>query len=284
MSDVRPEQESDHDRAGPDPADEPTTGPPAGASTAGPPAGASAAGPLGGASAARPRARAIPAPSPGPEAEAGGDDPSDGRDAGIDAVTSSGTGPDTDHDHDHDADLDAGATSAGPEPDLKARRRRRLFIGGIVAGAALIVIALCAGGLAVIATVSGFRDGAADAREDRQLRDSACLGLETRLNRLTPPGATLTPQARAVAVRDENAAARIYITQVGGERTADNWRQLIDARAAFADALDAQAKTRTPAFFVAPAAGDGRAVTDQLARQSPAACAGAIRRLAAPEL
>ncbi|MET0494135.1 MAG: hypothetical protein ABW000_13500 [Actinoplanes sp.] len=261
MSDMRPEQEPDRDRAVTDPADEPTTGPPAGASTAPPQADASAA------------------PSPGPEAAAGHGDPGDGREAGIDAVTSSGTG------HDHDLGAGAGASAAGPEPDLKARRRRRLFIGGIVAGAALIVIALCGGGLAVIAAVSGFRDGAADAREGRQLRDSACIALETRLNRLTPPGATLTPQARAVAVRDENAAARIYVTQGGGgERTADNWRQLIDARAAFADALDAQAKTRTPAFYVAPAAGDGRAVTDQLARQSPAACAGAIRRLAAPDL
>jgi hypothetical protein len=267
---MRPEQESDRDRAVPDPADEPTTGPPAGASTADPQTGASTADPQAGASAA-PSSRAR-----------GGGDPSDGHDAGLDAVTGARAGQDAEHDH--DVDPGAGATSTGPEPELKARRRRRLFIGGIVAGAALIVVALCAGGLAVIAAVSGFRDGAADVREDRQLRDSACIGLETRLNRLTPPGATLTPQARAVAVRDENAAARIYLTQIGGERAADNWRQLIDARAAFADALDAQAKTRTPAFFVAPAAGDGRTVTDQLARQSPAACAGVIRRLAAPEL
>ena len=283
---MRPEQESDRDRAVPDPADEPTTGPPAGASTTGPPAGATAAGPLGGATASRPPGGVGAAPSPSPGASPGGDGQGDGHDAGIDAVTSAGTGPHSDHDDDHDhRDADAGGGAAGPEPDLKARRRRRLFIGGIAAGAALIVIALCAGGLAVIAAVSGFRDGAADAREDRQLRDSACIGLETRLNRLTPPGATLTPQARAVAVRDENAAARIYVTQGGGgERSADNWRQLIDARAAFADALDAQAKTRTPAFYVAPAAGDGRAVTDQLARQSPAACAGSIRRLAAPDL
>jgi hypothetical protein len=48
--------------------------------------------------------------------------------------------------------------------------------------------------------------------------------------------------------------------------------------------LDAQAKTRTPAFFVAPRTADGRAVTDELADRSPAACAGPIRRLAAPDL
>jgi hypothetical protein len=157
-------------------------------------------------------------------------------------------------------------------------------VAGIAVGAALVVIALCAGGLAVLRAVSGFRDDAADAREDRRLRDGACLDLEGRLNRLVPPGATATPQARAVAVRDENAATRIYVGRLGEQRISDGWRELLDARTAFAEALDAQAKSRTAAFFVAPAPRDGVSLADQLARWSPAACAGPIRRLAAPDL
>jgi hypothetical protein len=52
----------------------------------------------------------------------------------------------------------------------------------------------------------------------------------------------------------------------------------------FADALDRQARSRTPAFYVAPRTADGRAVTDDLVDRSPAPCAGALRRLAAPDL
>ncbi|MEU8612035.1 hypothetical protein AB0C29_29020, partial [Actinoplanes sp. NPDC048791] len=173
---------------------------------------------------------------------------------------------------------------AKAEAESKKRRRRRLFVAGISVAAAVIVIVLCAGGLAVLRAVSGFRDDAADAREDRRLRDGACLELEDRLNRLVPPGATATPQARAVAVRDENAATRIYVGRLDDQRVEDSWRELLDARTAFAEALDAQVKSRTPAFFVAPAPRDGVSLTDQLARWSPAACAGPIRRLAAPDL
>jgi hypothetical protein len=157
-------------------------------------------------------------------------------------------------------------------------------VAGISVGAALLVIAFCAGGLAVVSTVADLRDDAAEAHEDRSLRDAACLELEQRLNRLTPPGATTSPQARATAVRDENAAARIYVTQVRDRRAADGWRELVDARTAYAEGLDAQAKSRTPAFFVTPRTGDGRAVADELARSSPEACAGPLRRLAAPDL
>ncbi|PRY28237.1 hypothetical protein [Pseudosporangium ferrugineum] len=136
----------------------------------------------------------------------------------------------------------------------------------------------------MVSAFSGLRDDHADAREDRRLRDAACLELEQRLNRLVPPGATTTPQGRAVAVRDENAATRIYVNQVGDDRAVDGWRQLLDARTSYAEALDAQVKSRTPAFFVAPRTGDGRAVTDELDRFSPAPCAGPIRRLATPDL
>lgn len=164
------------------------------------------------------------------------------------------------------------------------RRKRRLLVAGIAVVGALVVGAVCAGGLAVVSALTDLRDDAADAREGRQLREAACTALETRLNRLVPPGATAGPQSRAVAVRDENAATRIYLGQVAEQRVADGWRQLLDARTSFADALDVQAKSRTPAFFVAPATPGGAALTDQLVRWSPAACVGPIRRLAAPDL
>ena len=173
---------------------------------------------------------------------------------------------------------------AGPETDARKRRRRRWLIGGIAAGAALLVIALCAGGLAVVSAIDDVRADATDAREVRRLRDTACLELEQRLNRLMPPGAATSVQGRAVAVRDENAALRIYVGQIRDSLTPDGWRQLIDARTAYAEALDTQARSRTPAFFVAPRTRDGVAVSDELVELSPDACAGPIRRLAAPDL
>jgi hypothetical protein len=171
----------------------------------------------------------------------------------------------------------------GP-PGEKERRRRRWFVAGIVAGAALIVIALCAGTFAVVSTIDGFQDRGDEAREARRLRDGECLALEQRLNRLVPAGATTTPQARAVAIRDENSAVRIYISQIRGPGDQDRWRQLLDARTAYAEALDLQAKSRTPAFYVPPRDRDGAAVTDELVDWSPEPCAGAIRRLAVPDL
>jgi hypothetical protein len=43
-------------------------------------------------------------------------------------------------------------------------------------------------------------------------------------------------------------------------------------------------KSKAPAFYVPPRAADGAAVSDQLIGRSPAACAGAVRRLAVPDL
>ena len=178
--------------------------------------------------------------------------------------------------------------SFGPLPadsgDPGQRRRRRWFRSGIAVAAAIVVIALCAGALSVVSTVNGVRDRAADAREARALRENDCLELEKRLNRLVPPGSTTGPAARATAIRDENAAVRIYVDQLDTQRDEDAWRQVLDARTVFADALDRQAKSRTPAFFVAPRTDNGLAVADQLVQWSPAPCAGPIRRLAAPEL
>jgi hypothetical protein len=176
-----------------------------------------------------------------------------------------------------------GAVAAGPA-GARQRRRRRWFLVGIGAAAVVVVVALCAGGLSVISAIGGVRDRAADARETRELRETDCLDLETRLNRLPPPGATTTPAARATAIRDENSAVRLYLDDLRSQHEEDAWRQLLDARTVFADALDRQAKSRTPAFFVAPRTTDGLAVADQIERWAPATCAGSIRRLAAPEL
>lgn len=177
----------------------------------------------------------------------------------------------------------AGAVPA-TEAGRRQRTRRRWMVAAIAAAAALVAIALCAGVLGVISAVDGVRDRRADARAERQQETTACLELEQRLNKLVPPGATGTPQARATAIRNENAALRIYVAGLAGTSEQDAWRQLLDARTAYAEALDQQVKARTPAFFVAPKTGDGSAVADQLARWSPASCAGAIRRLAAPGL
>jgi hypothetical protein len=176
-------------------------------------------------------------------------------------------------------------TGAGAgAPGDKERRRRRWFVAGISAGAALIVIVLCAGTFAVISAIDGVQDRNEEVREARRVRDAECLGLEQRLNRLLPPGATTTPQARAVAIRDENSAVRIYVSQLRDPGDQDGWRQLLDARTAYAEALDLQAKSRTPAFYVPPRAPDGVAVTDELVDWSPEPCAGPIRRLAVPDL
>jgi hypothetical protein len=178
--------------------------------------------------------------------------------------------------------------SFGPLPadpgDPRQRRRRRWFITGIAVAAVIVVVALCTGALSVVSAVNGVRDRAADVRAARTLRENDCLDLEKRLNRLIPPGSTTGPAARATAVRDENAAVRIYVGQLDTQRDEDAWRQLLDARTVFADALDRQAKSRTPAFYVAPRTDNGLAVADQLMEWSPEQCAGAIRRLAAPEL
>ncbi|MFI5932934.1 hypothetical protein [Actinoplanes sp. NPDC051494] len=171
-------------------------------------------------------------------------------------------------------------SAGGSEVDPAKRRRRRWFLGAVGAGAALIVAVLCAGGVAVVAAVSGFRDDADELQEERQVHNAACLELEGQLNRLVPPGATTATAARADAVRDENAALRIYIGQLPAGRAADGWRQLVDARTAYAEALGGDA----PAFYAAPRDAEGRAVSDELVRLSPSGCAGPIRRLQAPDL
>jgi len=273
VSDTPRDQGRNSDRTGADDAVEPTTGPPAGAVAAG---------------AAGPTTPVSPPPTPtspsatGPSAT--GPSPTGPSETGPSATgpgpgakTTKPTGPTT---------FTVGRSRAArlsPTTPGK-RRRRRWLIAGVSAGAALLVIALCAGGLALISAVTDVQDDADEAHEARRLRDTACLELEQRLNRLVPPGATTSPQARAVAVRDENAAARVYVAQLRDSRVSDGWRQLVDARTAYAEGLDTQAKARTPAFYVAPRTADGRAVSDEVMDRSPEACAGPIRRLASPDL
>jgi hypothetical protein len=185
------------------------------------------------------------------------------------------------------------AVAVGHDPDeqtRRLRRRRRLIVTGVSVGAALLVLALCAGLLAAVSALGGFSDDARDDRQEHRLRDAACLELETRLNRVAPPGSTANPAGRAAAIRNENAALRPYLAELQARSRPDDdaglpaWRQLLDARTAYAEALDRQTASRTPAFFVAPRAADGLAVSDQLSRRSPAGCSGPIRRLAVPDL
>lgn len=148
----------------------------------------------------------------------------------------------------------------------------------------------CAG---VAAFVAGrFLHRLERTAEGQARAHDACIALETRLNRLTPPGATSGPAARATAIRDENSAVRLFLDeierlrsdwQVGtdGDRNdwLDWWRALLEARTAYAEALTRQARTNEPAFFVPP-----RSTLDRLDWIAPEACRGPIRRLAAPDL
>lgn len=177
-----------------------------------------------------------------------------------------------------------GRADFGPESDVHQRRRRRWLVAAIATAAALVAAALCAGTVGIVSAVSERRDRISDLRTDHRLRGADCLDLEQRLNRLVPPGAATTPQAKASAIRAENEALGIYLNQIRGSRGQNGWRRLLDARTAYAGALDLQARSRKPAFYVAPRTADGRTVADQLLRRFPAACAGPVRRLSAPDL
>jgi hypothetical protein len=181
-----------------------------------------------------------------------------------------------------------------PDP---GSRRRRWWIGGAIA-AAVLVLLVCGGVGALAAGFGRLARDAGDAREGHARADAACLELEKRLNRLAPPGAATNPGQRAAAIRDENAAVRPFLAEVeqlrGRWRDADaddpgrrswteDWRQLVDARSAYADALDRQVTKGEPAFFIAPQDRRGRPVLTEL-RHAPESCAGVVRRLAAPDL
>jgi hypothetical protein len=65
---------------------------------------------------------------------------------------------------------------------------------------------------------------------------------------------------------------------------ASGWRQLVEARTAYADALERQASTGEPAFFLAPRDTRDDAVVEALQRRGPDSCAAAVRRLGHPDL
>jgi len=207
-----------------------------------------------------------------------------------DATTSTATG----------ATFPTGEPPAAPDRgrlDPDARRRRRLIIVGIAAAAVLILLVCASFG----AAAAGFGRLAREAdrhREGHARAEAACRELERRLNRLAPPGASADPGQRAAAIRDENVAVRPFLSEI--ERLPDwwhdddaddddrpgqreSWRQLVDARTSFADALDRQVTNGEPAFFLAPQDRDGRPVLDRLQR-GPESCTAAARRLAAPDL
>jgi hypothetical protein len=171
------------------------------------------------------------------------------------------------------------------------RRRRTLAIGGGILAA--LVIAVCAGGIAVISAIDGLADRAEENERGVARTDAACVELERRLNRLTPPGAADDPRDRATAVRNENAAVRPFLAeldQLPGDRREhrqdwlDAWSRLVEARSAYAGALDRQATGGEPAFFVPPQGQRGKPVVERLIDAGPASCDGSVRRLAAPDL
>jgi hypothetical protein len=166
----------------------------------------------------------------------------------------------------------------------RLRHRRKLFAIGVAVAAVLVLVALCAGVFGMVAAFRGARERSAEVGEGHRLREAACVELEQRLNRLVPPGAVTTPPARATAIQNENSAVRIYVGTQRGSGEQDAWRQLLDARTAYAQSLNDEAKSRTPAFYLVPRTTAGQAVTDVLVDRSPAVCAGPIRRLATPDL
>lgn len=199
-----------------------------------------------------------------------------------------------------------------------ARRRRRKFLVAGIAGAALLVVLVCAA-FGALATGFGRLVRESDRAQDARTQvASACLDLERRLNRLAPPGAAGGPRQRAAAIRGENAALQPFLAEIeavrgwrpdragpagaddageeagdddaeedgrpgAGRSWADRWRALADARAGYADALERQATGGAPAFFIAPRDAAGRPVLPRL-EHGAESCAGVARRLAAPDL
>jgi hypothetical protein len=190
-------------------------------------------------------------------------------------------------------------TDAGPKarpPDAAARRRRRLTIAA-VAGAAVLVLLVC-GCLGAFAAGIGRYAKESDREQTARVRaESACRDLEKRLNRLIPPGAAESPGQRATAIRDENSAVAPFLSELErlhgrwqeeGDEDDDrdgrgtSWRQLVDARASYADALDRQVTNGEPAFFLAPQDREGRPLLDRLER-GPESWGAAARGFSLPD-
>jgi hypothetical protein len=192
-------------------------------------------------------------------------------------------------------------TASIKEPPDPARRRQLQLIGAGIGVAVVLNLMACAGFGALALGIGRLVREAGQTRQAHARRDVACLELEQRLNRLVPPGAATTPARRAAAIRDENVAVQPFLSEIdqlpgwhgmrdgddgnSGEPTGwtDSWHRLVDARAAYADALDRQVSNGQPAFFLAPKDQRGRPVLDEL-RREPQSCVGVERRLSAPDL
>jgi hypothetical protein len=188
---------------------------------------------------------------------------------------------------------DAPAPEPEAEPTTGTDRRRRRFLIIVGTVLAVLVVAVCVGGVAFVNAINRVADRIDESERGAERTDAACLELERRLNRLSPPGAAADSRQRATAIRAENAAIRPFLTeleQIREDRDAhwrdwiESWRQLVDARITYADALDREAGGGEPAFFVAPQGRHGTPVVERLTNDSPDSCGGAIRRLAGPDL
>jgi hypothetical protein len=188
------------------------------------------------------------------------------------------------------------APSSEPTPPEDRPRRRTWWIWAV--GVAVIVVVVS---VAVTALVVGVRFAGAnsDARGAHVDAVRACGELETRLNRLVPPGATRDPKQRAAAVRAENSAVTPFLAELDamprgwlGRRSFDRhsedylsaWRRLVDARSAYADALDGEASGGERAFFLMPRDRDGDPIGTMLERSRLERCDAAVRRLTRPDL
>jgi hypothetical protein len=175
---------------------------------------------------------------------------------------------------------------AGAQPPPSGKSRTRLWITIAIVVAVVVVVGSLVVGVGAIAWTVARVDRTVS---DGQRANDACLRLETRLNRLVPPGATELPADRATAIRNENAAVRLFLAEFEQQRHVDDdwldrWRALQDARTAYAEALARQERTGEPAFFVPPRTSRDGSVTEWLDRRAPTACRGAIHRLSAPDL
>jgi len=179
---------------------------------------------------------------------------------------------------------------SAPAPDN--RRQRRWVIAAVVA-AVVVVLGACTGiSIGAVRLVGAVDDASEDGR-DRVRVDDACRALEVRLNRVAPPGSAPGPRQRAVAIRNENAAVQPFLDELSrvAERDRDDaddrmttlWTDLVEARTAYATALDRQAASGAPAFFVAPLSDRGNPVLDRL-EDRHGDCAPSVRRLGAPDL
>lgn len=232
--------------------------------------------------------RRTDAPAGSAEASTGHADASAGTEASTRAAEASDTKP-----------------PARPTGRSRGWRWRRPWVWVVGGVAAVLVLLLLFGCVAAFALARFGWEAADDERDDDRQQDRmavACQELETRLNRLVPPGATGgDPLARAGAVRDENSAVRPLLAEVDamaaqrerhrGDREnrrrvewADDLRQLLDARTGYADALQRQRETGEAAFFVIPRTERGEPVVTVLRRTGPDACAAPVRRLAQPDL